>query len=269
MRRPPPSAGACQRADRRGRQAPPIGGDGSPGRTATSAATTISGSIRAKRYTMIDGQLRTSLSSIRPTAASPELPEPGKQPATRQAPGRPPTPARTDPGWGGASRRYRKPPARRTVPGRVQFDIGSADSSDLLLQQPPPDRADPGLRRDPHRDGARRPRHPVGGTHPPPTIKKWLGDSIGHWDGDTLVVETTNFNDNTRFMGSTANLKITERFTRLDDGRCAINSPPRIRRRGRSPGPSIHVASPRTTSSTSTRATKATTRWATFCAGLA
>jgi len=56
----------------------------------------------------------------------------------------------------------------------------------------------------------------IGGTHPPSTIKKWLGDSIGRWEGDTLVVETTNFTDNTRFMGSTENLKVTERLTRVD-----------------------------------------------------
>jgi hypothetical protein len=56
----------------------------------------------------------------------------------------------------------------------------------------------------------------IGGQHVPRTIRKWLGDSIGRWDGDTLVVETTNFTDNTRFMGSTENLKVTERFTRVN-----------------------------------------------------
>jgi hypothetical protein len=56
----------------------------------------------------------------------------------------------------------------------------------------------------------------MNGQHPPPTVRKWLGDSIGRWDGDTLVVETTNFSDKTRFRGSTENLKVTERFTRLD-----------------------------------------------------
>jgi hypothetical protein len=43
-----------------------------------------------------------------------------------------------------------------------------------------------------------------------------MGDSIGWWDGDTLVVETTNFTDKTRFRGSTPELKVTERFSRLD-----------------------------------------------------
>jgi hypothetical protein len=52
--------------------------------------------------------------------------------------------------------------------------------------------------------------------HLPPTIRKWMGDSIGHWEGDTLVVDTTNFTDKTRYRGSTQNLHIVERFTRVD-----------------------------------------------------
>ena len=39
--------------------------------------------------------------------------------------------------------------------------------------------------------------------HLPKTIRFWLGDSVGHWEGDTLVVDTTNFTDKTRFRGST------------------------------------------------------------------
>ena len=43
-----------------------------------------------------------------------------------------------------------------------------------------------------------------------------MGDSVGHWEGDTLVVDTTNFTDKTRFRGSTENLHVIERFTRVD-----------------------------------------------------
>jgi len=52
--------------------------------------------------------------------------------------------------------------------------------------------------------------------HEPPVMRKWLGDSIGHWDGDTLVVDTTNFSDHTRFRGASENLHVIERFTRVD-----------------------------------------------------
>jgi hypothetical protein len=52
--------------------------------------------------------------------------------------------------------------------------------------------------------------------HLPKTIRRWMGDSVGHWEGDTLVVDTTNFNDKTRFRGSTENLHVVERFARVD-----------------------------------------------------
>ena len=47
-------------------------------------------------------------------------------------------------------------------------------------------------------------------------IRQWSGDSRGHWDGATLVVETTNYNDKIKFRNSTSALKVTERFTRID-----------------------------------------------------
>ena len=53
-------------------------------------------------------------------------------------------------------------------------------------------------------------------THLPDNMRKWLGDSVGHWEGDTLVVDTTNFNDNISFRGSSKNLHVIERFTRVD-----------------------------------------------------
>jgi hypothetical protein len=52
--------------------------------------------------------------------------------------------------------------------------------------------------------------------HASPAIRKWLGDSIGDWDRDTLVVDTTNFRPDVRNLGSGERLHVVERFTRID-----------------------------------------------------
>jgi hypothetical protein len=48
------------------------------------------------------------------------------------------------------------------------------------------------------------------------TVRQWMGDSRGRWDGDTLVVDTINFSAKTSLRGSDENLHIEERFTRVD-----------------------------------------------------
>jgi hypothetical protein len=52
--------------------------------------------------------------------------------------------------------------------------------------------------------------------HLPTSMRRWMGDSVGHWERDTLVIDTTNFTGKTRFRGSTENLHVVERLTRLD-----------------------------------------------------
>ena len=47
-------------------------------------------------------------------------------------------------------------------------------------------------------------------------IRQWFGDSRGRWEGDTLVVDTTNFTDKANFRGSTEGLHLIERFTRVN-----------------------------------------------------
>ena len=66
----------------------------------------------------------------------------------------------------------------------------------------------------------------INGKHPPAHVKKWLGDSIGWWEDDTLVVETTNFHPDQSVRAATKhllyaseNLKVTERFTRVGTDR--------------------------------------------------
>lgn len=56
----------------------------------------------------------------------------------------------------------------------------------------------------------------LNGTHLPSTIRSWLGDSIGHYEGQTLVVDTTNFRRDTHNLDSGERLHVVERFTRID-----------------------------------------------------
>ena len=68
-------------------------------------------------------------------------------------------------------------------------------------------------------------------------VRHWNGDPRGRWEGDTLVVETTNFSAKGAFMGATEELRLVERFTRVSPEILDTRSPSATRRRGRSPGP--------------------------------
>lgn len=54
-----------------------------------------------------------------------------------------------------------------------------------------------------------------GRPHLPSGIRLWLGDSVGHWEGKTLLIDTTNFTNQTSFRGSREHLHLVERFTRI------------------------------------------------------
>jgi hypothetical protein len=56
-----------------------------------------------------------------------------------------------------------------------------------------------------------------GRPHLPQNVRQWMGSYVGRWEGETLVVETTNFTDKTAFRGSSENMRLTERFTRVDE----------------------------------------------------
>jgi hypothetical protein len=56
----------------------------------------------------------------------------------------------------------------------------------------------------------------LNGAHRPTAIRSWLGDSIGHYEGQTLVVDTTNFRRDTHNLDSGERLHVVERFTRID-----------------------------------------------------
>jgi hypothetical protein len=58
-----------------------------------------------------------------------------------------------------------------------------------------------------------------GRSHVGQNIRQWLGDSVGHWEGNTLVVDTTNYSPKSDFRGSHENLHVVERFTRVSPNR--------------------------------------------------
>jgi hypothetical protein len=51
--------------------------------------------------------------------------------------------------------------------------------------------------------------------HLPQSVRQWRGSYLGHWEGATLVVESTNFTDKTAYQGSSENMHLIERFTRV------------------------------------------------------
>jgi hypothetical protein len=55
----------------------------------------------------------------------------------------------------------------------------------------------------------------VGGAHEAANVRKWMGDSVARWEGETLVVDTVNFRPDQTFRGASANMHVTERFTRI------------------------------------------------------
>jgi len=88
----------------------------------------------------------------------------------------------------------------------------------------------------------------IGGTHVSKDVHRWLGDSVGHWEGDTLVVDTTNFTDQTAFRGTGENLHVIERFSRADANtilyRATIDDPTTFTRQWTMEYPFVATAGP-------------------------
>ena len=201
------------------RAAPPKGGDGTPGAYGNVGGYNNFWLDPGSQYTTIDGQKRASLLVDPPDGRVPALtPQARERQARRVRPTSDEAAREEDPGFEGAA--AYDDPEIRPLAERCLVGFSSTSGPPVLptyfynnlhqiVQTPDSVMILTEMVHD-----ARVVR--IGGAHLPATIRKWLGDSIGHWEGDTLVVETTNFTDNTRFMGSTESLKVTERFTRMN-----------------------------------------------------
>lgn len=203
------------------RKAPPKGGDGSVGAAGNVGGYNYGWLDPGAAYTVVNGEKRSSLIvdppngrvppmipaaaqrmarfASRPTSDAQENNDPGleKGPGAYDDPERRPLGERCLLGFGSTS----GPPALPDYFYNNLHQIVQTPNSVLILTEMVHD--------------ARIVR--MNAQHLTKHIRQWLGDSVGHWEGDTLVVDTTNFTDKTRFRGSTADLHVIERFTRVDD----------------------------------------------------
>jgi hypothetical protein len=203
------------------RPAPPKGGDGSLGAAGNVGGYNTFWLDAGSSYSIVNGERRTSLVVDPPDGRVPAFTAAAQQRFAAARVSRPTSDATqsNDPGLETAPGAY-DDPERRPLGERCLLGFGSTSgppalpnyfynnlhkivqtpSSVLILNEMVHD--------------ARIVR--MNAQHLPKSIRKWMGDSVGHWEGDTLVVETTNFTDKTRFRGSSDDLRVIERFTRVD-----------------------------------------------------
>ncbi len=198
------------------RTAPPGGGDGSSGAAGNVGGYNNFWVDNGTEYYAIDGQKRMSVIVDPPDGRVPALTPQARQRTARFA--RPTSDAQeNDPGFEGPG--AYDDPERRPLGERCLLGFGSPSGPPSLpvlynnLHQIV-QTADSVMILSEMDHDARVVR--MTAQHLPPTIRKWLGDSVGRWEGDTLVVDTTNFTEKTRFRGASDKLHIIERFSRID-----------------------------------------------------
>jgi len=202
------------------RAAPPKGGDGSVGAAGGVGGYNTFWLDAGSSYTIVNGERRTSLvidppdgrvpaltpaarqrllsRLARPTSDATESRDPGLEPpGSYDDPERRPLGERCLLGFGSTS----GPPALPNYFYNNLHQIVQTPDAVMILTEMVHD--------------ARIVR--MNASHLPNTLRKWMGDSVGRWEGDTLVVDTTNFNEQTRFRGSSEDLHVVERFTRVGE----------------------------------------------------
>ena len=200
------------------RAAPPVGGDGSTGAAGGVGGYNNFWIDNGTAYVTVNGQKRTSIVVDPPNGrVPPTTAEARQRQASRVVRTTSDEQESGDPGLEGAG--AYDDPERRPLGERCLLGFGSTSGPPALpvlynnLHQIVQARDVVMILNEMDHD-ARIVR--MNSQHAPSNVRKWMGDSIGWWEGDTLVVETTNFTDKTRFRGSTEGLKVTERFSRLD-----------------------------------------------------
>jgi hypothetical protein len=201
------------------RAAPPLGGDGSAGAAGNVGGYNSFWIDSGSRYSIVDGRKRASILIDPPDGRIPQVKPEARQRMTRNVrPTSDQSAREDDPGFEGNG--AYDDPERRPLGERCLMGFGSTSGPPVLpnyfynnLHQIVQTRDTVMILTEMVHD-ARIVR--MNAEHAPATIRKWMGDSVGRWEGDTLVVDTTNFTDKTRFRGSTEKLRIVERFTRVD-----------------------------------------------------
>ena len=204
------------------REAPPKGGDGSIGPAGNVGGYNTFWIDRGTHYSIVDGQKRSSIVVDPPDGRVPPLTAEARRRAASRlgAAARPTSDASESRVPGLEPPGSYDDPERRPLGERCLLGFGSTSGPPVLpnyfynnlhqiVQTPDTVVIHTEMVHD-----ARIVR--MDAPHLPAAIRKWMGDSVGHWEDDTLVVDTTNVTEETRYRGSTAGLHVVERFTRVD-----------------------------------------------------
>jgi hypothetical protein len=201
------------------RAAPRIGGDGSTGAAGNVGGYNNFWIDNGTAYVIVNGEPRTSVIVDPPNGRVPALTASAQQrnaaPVARNTSDQQES---TDPGLDPTPGAY-DDPERRPLAERCLIGFGSTSGPPALpvlynnLHTIVQTRDTVVILNEMNHD-ARIVR--MNAEHLPRTVRKWMGDSVGRWDGDTLVVDTTNFTEKTRFRGSSPDLHVVERFSRLN-----------------------------------------------------
>ena len=205
------------------REAPPVGGDGSPGAAGNVGGYNAFWIDNGNSTFQVDGKFRTSIITNPENGRKPELTPAGKKARAERYKNYRPNQGKAwwiaqvdEGGYGPYDDMELRPLAERCILGfgstagppmlPVLYNnlkrIVQTDSHVMILTEMVHD--------------ARLIR--LNAKHQPSHIRSWMGDSIGRWDGDTLIVDTTNFVSNPALNGADENLRVIERFKKQPDG---------------------------------------------------